>query len=92
MSHEQVIEQDQVQVFSSASTVHDLNPTKQVTKFWVHDIGVGAGLAGLDWPDYFFGDLLKFIIDIFKFSKRASRMAITARPFQKSFLRLCTCF
>ena len=48
MGHEKGIEQDQFKVFSSASIVHELNPTKQVTNFWLHDIGVGAGpvLAG----------------------------------------------
>ena len=42
-------------------------------------IGVGAGPAGLFWPDHFFGNLMKFIID-------GLRAPITARPLQKSFL------
>ena len=41
------------------------------------------------WPDHFFGDSMKFIIDIVNNYARASLAPIVAGPLQKSFLHPC---
>ena len=49
-------------------------------------IGLGAGPAGPVLAKPLFGEVMKFITDIFKNCVPTSCAPITARPLQKSFL------
>ena len=59
---------------------------RRLTQCILINVGIGAGLLVRFWPDHFFSDLMKFIIDvIFKNCTHASRAPITAGPLQMSF-------